>query len=173
MKKADWEKEQKFIDNYIMSGNATQSCVKAGDKKENSAQMGYYLKTKLSKEIAERQRIELNAMSGHSIRVLEELLQNDSASVRFQSAKLILELSGYREQNLRITHEHESSEHVNKLHGKTDEELVENLVGMLNDFPTMVKEEIVDSLSKNNQTKVRKKIREKEEEDIITNFKKH
>tara|TARA_R100001594_G_C3972846_1_gene248215 strand:- start:231 stop:725 length:495 start_codon:yes stop_codon:yes gene_type:complete len=160
MKKADWVKEQKFIDNYLQTGNATQSCIKAGYKEKNSAQMGYYLKTKLSKEIADRQRVELNAMSGYSIRVLEELLQNESASVRFQSAKLILELSGYREQHLRITHEKELNDRLgfdfntgmavmNKPDSEcTDDELWGRLSDTLNDFPEETKEKIVKELGK-------------------------
>ena len=46
MKKADYEKEQLFVHHYTMTGNASESCVLAGYKKTNSAQMGYYLKSK-------------------------------------------------------------------------------------------------------------------------------
>jgi len=57
-KKPDLEKETKFI-NYFCEGttqgNATQSAIKAGYNKEtNPAQMGAYLRKKLSTEIRKK-----------------------------------------------------------------------------------------------------------------------
>ena len=145
MKRADWEKEEKFIEHYVMTGNATQSCIKAGYKKENSAQMGYYLKSKYAKEISEKQRDELMSMTGKSIDVLKHLLDNQSASVRFQSAKLVLELAGYKQENINLNIDKSS----NELSNKSDSELMSDLSELIGDFPTQTVNEMILAIEKN------------------------
>ena len=117
MKKADINKEQLFVEHYVLTNNASESCVLAGYKKENSSQMGYYLKKKLQKQIKKKQTETLTDLSGKSISVLQNLLDTGSPNVQFSTAKLILELSGYNKQNINLNIED------NKDSGKTDKEL--------------------------------------------------
>jgi len=126
MKKADYEKEQLFIHHYTMTGNASESCVLAGYKKTNSAQMGYYLKSKLKNEIKTRQAEVLTDLSGKSISVLQNLLDTGSSNVQFNTAKLILELSGFTKQtDINVTMNSED---------KTDKELTDELDILLKGF---------------------------------------
>ena len=149
MKKADWLKEEKFIEHYVMSGNASESCVKAGYKKENSAQMGYYLKTKYSKEISDKQREELTSMTGNSIDVLRNLLDNNSPSVRFQSAKLVLELSGYKQDNINLNIDNQTKQ----MDKKSDSELMTELSELIGDFPSQTVDEMLLAVEKRKKKK--------------------
>lgn len=117
MKIADKQKEELFVEHYVLTNNASESCVLAGYKKENSSQMGYYLKKKLQKQIKKKQTETLTDLSGKSISVLQNLLDTGSPNVQFSTAKLILELSGYNKQNINLNIED------NKDSGKTDKEL--------------------------------------------------
>tara|TARA_R110000772_G_scaffold203696_1_gene313818 strand:- start:366 stop:851 length:486 start_codon:yes stop_codon:yes gene_type:complete len=127
MKKADYEKEQLFVHHYTMTGNASESCVLAGYKKTNSAQMGYYLKSKLKNEIKTRQAEVLTDLSGKSISVLQNLLDTGSSNVQFNTAKLILELSGFTKQtDINLT--------MNNSNDKTDKELTDELDILLKGF---------------------------------------
>jgi hypothetical protein len=138
MRKADWVKEQKFIEEYAKTGNAKQSCIKAGYTEKNSAQMGYYLKSKYAKEIEEIQRTTVLSMTSTSIDVLGKLLQNPSANIRLQSAKLILEMAGFRKDSLNVNIERNENKHDNK----TDEELFAELGDLIGTFPS----ESIDSI---------------------------
>ena len=127
MKKADYEKEQLFVHHYTMTGNASESCVLAGYKKTNSAQMGYYLKSKLSNEIKTRQAEVLTDLSGKSISVLQNLLDTGSSNVQFNTAKLILELNGFTKQtDINLT--------MKNSNDKTDKELTDELDTLLKGF---------------------------------------
>ena len=102
MKIADKQKEEMFIEHYVLTNNASESCVLAGYDKKNSSQMGYYLKKKLQKQIKKKQTETLTDLSGKSISVLQNLLETGSPNVQFSTAKLILELSGYSKQNINV-----------------------------------------------------------------------
>ena len=117
MKIADKQKEELFVEHYVLTNNASESCVLAGYKKENSSQMGYYLKKKLQKQIKKKQTETLTDLSGKSISVLQNLLDTGTPNIQFSTAKLILELSGYNKQSINLNIED------NKDSGKTDKEL--------------------------------------------------
>ena len=120
MKKADYEKEKRFVEYFAITGNASESCVKAGYKKETSAQMGYYLKDKLRDDIEKYREDVLFDMSGSAITKLKALLDSESDSVSLGACKHILELSGYSaEQNINI---------------RTDEELYMKLIEFTKDL---------------------------------------
>lgn len=127
MKIADKQKEELFVEHYVLTNNASESCVLAGYKKENSSQMGYYLKKKLQKQIKKKQTETLTDLSGKSISVLQNLLDTGSPNVQFSTAKLILELSGYNKQSINVNIED------NKDSGKTDEELYGELAFLFKD----------------------------------------
>jgi len=135
MKKADYEKERKFIEHFAITGNASESCVKAGYKKETSAQMGYYLKDKLRKDILETQTDIVFGLTGSAITKLTSLMNSESDAVCLNACKLILEMGGFQkatELNVNVR----PSEH------KSDEELITELKDILLEFPDL-KEKIV------------------------------
>lgn len=127
MKIADKQKEELFVEHYVLTNNASESCVLAGYKKENSSQMGYYLKKKLQKQIKKKQTETLTDLSGKSISVLQNLLDTGTPNIQFSTAKLILELSGYNKQSINLNIED------NKDSGKTDEELYGELAFLFKD----------------------------------------
>ena len=127
MKIADKQKEELFVEHYVLTNNASESCVLAGYKKENSSQMGYYLKKKLQKQIKKKQTETLTDLSGKSISVLQNLLDTGTPNIQFSTAKLILALSGYNKQSINLNIED------NKDSGKTDEELYGELAFLFKD----------------------------------------
>ena len=132
-KRPDKEKEQKFIENFCegdTQGNATKSCVKSGWRKDtNPAQMGAYLRKKLSTEIRERQEDRISGTTGTAISVLQDLLHSDIDAVKLNTARLILELGNYSSQTINLN--------VDKIGSKTDKELVEELQSLLKDMPNL------------------------------------
>ena len=62
----------------------------------------------------------------------------DSANIRLQSAKLILEMAGFRKDSLNVNIERNENKHDNK----TDEELFAELGDLIGTFP----DESVDSI---------------------------
>ena len=125
MKKADYEKERKFIEHYAVTGKASESCVLAGYKKENSAQMGYYLKSKLSKDILEAQRDVALSLTGGAISKLKSLLESESDNVVLNACKLILDINGFNSQEVNVN--------LNNKSDKSDEELISELKSLLSD----------------------------------------
>jgi phage terminase small subunit len=134
-KKADKEKEAKFIEYFTdgsTQGNATQSCIKAGWKKDtNPAQMGAYLRKKLCTEIRERQEDRISGTTGRAITVLQDLLTSEQDSVRLNTAKLILELGNFNPQTINLN--------VDQIGSKTDEELMLELKSLMKDMPSVSK----------------------------------
>ena len=134
-RKADKEKEAKFIECFTdgsTQGNATASCIKAGwNKDTNPAQMGAYLKKKLSTEIRERQEDRISGTTGRAITVLQDLLTSDQDSVRLSTAKLVLELGNFNPQTINLN--------VDQIGSKTDEELLTELKSLMEDMPSVAK----------------------------------
>ena len=147
MKKADINKEQLFVEHYVLTNNASESCVLAGYKKESSSQMGYYLKNKLRDKIKERQTESLTDLSGKSITVLQNLLDSGTPNVQFSTAKLVLELSGYNKQNINID-VNTNSELDSKREKELFMELIENLP---EDRVQMVEDLLNEFTSQNNK----------------------
>lgn len=121
MKKADTEKELKFVELFTVTGNATESARKSGYE-NNPSQMGYYLKSKLRKEIVSYREDILFDCTGSAILKLQSLINSESDSVSLNACKHILELNGYTpETNLNIKHDNSD------LTSKTDQELITEL----------------------------------------------
>ena len=119
-KRADTEKETKFI-NYFCEGetqgNATQSAIKAGYNKDTKpAQMGAYLRKKLSIDIRKKNEEMIANTSSRAISVLNNLLESEQDSVKLNTAKLLLELGNFHSQNININ--------VDDVKEKSDEELM-------------------------------------------------
>jgi phage terminase small subunit len=129
-RKISKEDEQKFIDYYLegeTAGNATQS-AKAGWK-DDSRQMGYYLKNKYVAEIKQKNEERIASTSGLAISVLQNLLHSEQDNVRLNTAKLVLEMGGFSSQNINLN--------VEKGQNKTDEELIEELQGLVSKIPAL------------------------------------
>ena len=91
-KRINKEREMKFIEFYTegdTAGNASASAEKAGWK-EDSRQMGYYLKNKYVAEIKQKNDERISATSGLAISVLQNLLHSEQDNVRLNTAKLVL-----------------------------------------------------------------------------------
>ena len=132
-KKPDLEKETKFIEHFTegsTAGNATQSCIKAGwDKEKKPAQMGAYLRKKLSAEIRKKNEERITNTSGVAITVLRDLLGSEQDSVRLNTAKLLLELGNFSSQNINLS--------IDDAKSKTDDELIQELHTLIKDIPNI------------------------------------
>ena len=132
-KKADKEKETKFIEYFCegdTQGNATQSCIKAGWKKEtNPAQMGSYLRKKLTAEIRKKNEERIANTSGIAITVLKDLLSSEQDSVKLNTARLLLELGNFSSQNINLS--------IDDAKSKTDDELIQELQTLIKDIPNI------------------------------------
>jgi len=130
-KRIDREKELKFIEYYTegdTAGNASASAAKAGWK-DDSRQMGYYLKNKYVAEIKQKNEERISSTSGLAISVLQNLLHSEQDNVRLNTAKLVLEMGGFSSQNINLN--------VEKGQNKTDEELIEELQGLVSKIPAL------------------------------------
>ena len=130
-KKIDKEQEMKFVEYYVegeTAGNSSQSAKKAGWIK-NYRQMGAYLKKKYIHEIREKNEERITSTSGRAISVLQDLLHSDQDAVRLNTAKLVLEMGGFSSQNINLN--------VEKGQNKTDEELIEELQGLVTKIPAL------------------------------------
>ena len=124
MRIADKEKEEKFVEHYINTGNAKESALASGYNSKSACSMGHYLKKKFANEIEEKQKEKLQGMSGKSLGVLDRLLNADSDNVKLNACKLILECNGFtKDSNLNVNVKSEYSE-------KTDDELIEMLLSL-------------------------------------------
>jgi|TARA_R100001463_G_scaffold49626_5_gene99512 phage terminase small subunit len=132
MRVADEKKEKMFVE-YMTSGdtvsNATASAKKAGYTK-NPSQHGYWLKKKYDKEIRSINELKITSTSSLAINVLKDLLVNsEQDSVKLNTAKLLLELGNYSQQNINLS--------VDDVSSKTDEELVKELRTLMTKMPSI------------------------------------
>ena len=138
-KKIDVEKEQAFVDYFTdgsTQGNATKSAEKAGWNK-TPAQMGAYLKRKLSAEIRQKNEERILATSSPAISVLQDLLHSDQDAVKLKAAQAILDLSNYSSQNINLV--------VDNVNSKTDKELLDELNTLLDNNPILKKQKDINN----------------------------
>lgn len=132
-KKADLEKEAKFIDYFTdgsTQGNAKASCIKAGwDKNKSPNQMGAYLRKKLSNEIRKKNEERISSTSSYAISRLQDMLNSEQDSVVLNSARLVLELGNFNPQTINLN--------IDDTKQKTDAELMEELSVLLKDMPSI------------------------------------
>jgi len=124
MKKADNEKELMFIDNFVSSGNAKQSCINAGYNPKTASSMGHYLKNKFLPDIQQKQLEKLSSMTGKALGTLEGLMNAEQDSVKLNACKLVLDCNGFvGNTNLNVK--------FDKNADKTDEQLKQELKDLL------------------------------------------
>ena len=138
MKKADTEKELKFVELFAVTGNATESARKSGYT-NNPSQMGYYLKDKLRNEIEKYRADVLFDYSGNAITKLKQLMDSESDSVKLNACKLILDITSYSaDQNINL--KTSKSEYDDM----SDEQLAEKIVALSLQNP-FLKKKLLDS----------------------------
>ncbi len=120
------DKEIMFIENYALTGNATEAARVSGYN-SNSGQMGYYLKKKLRPEIEEKQHDICRDLTPRSIHVLEQMLDSRSDSVKLATCKYILtDLNGFGKENINV---HVS--HAETAADRSTKELIKEAVSYL------------------------------------------
>ena len=89
--------QEKFIDCYVASGNATKSAIAAGYSENGAGRRGYELKNRYQAEIDKRTRAEIKSLVPEALRQLKSLaLQSESEQVRFSATRDILDRAGLK-----------------------------------------------------------------------------
>ena len=91
------EKQTAFIKEFAMSGNGTQSAIKAGYSEKTAYQKAHQLKYQFIKEIEdETRRMMQGAVPGALAQIVDLAATATSEAVRLQAAKDILDRSGLK-----------------------------------------------------------------------------
>ena len=89
--------QEKFIEHYCVTGNATQAAIDAGYSEKTAKQKGYELKGTLDEEIRIQTQKVLSDHIPASIKYLSELAESsESDSVRLGAIKDILDRAGLK-----------------------------------------------------------------------------
>ena len=112
------EKQTAFIKEFAMSGNGTQSAIKAGYSEKTAYQKAHQLKYQFIREIEdETRRMMQGAVPGALAQIVDLAATATSEAVRLQAAKDILDRSGLKptERIENITVEKSTDELRNEL----------------------------------------------------------
>ena len=91
------DKQDKFIEEYVRTGNATKSAVYAGYAEKNANVQGHRLKTQFRTEIEDATYKSLQDKIPQALSWVTELAQNaESESVRLGAIKDILDRAGLK-----------------------------------------------------------------------------
>jgi len=91
------EKQARFVEYYVLTGNATKSYEMAGYAPKTADINGPILRKKLSAEIEEETRKRMQGMAPMAVGFLEDLAKNaQSEQVRLKAVMDILDRSGYK-----------------------------------------------------------------------------
>jgi len=116
------EQELVWLDNFLLTGNATQSCLKAGYADSSSRVMGSKLRKRLAPLITERGYDCIASLMPNAISTLSDCLKDRNGMVKMKAVEQILAISGIagiERKEVVITH-------------KTDEQIDAELVKLLN-----------------------------------------
>lgn len=91
------EKQQKFVEFYVMTGNAKKSAIMAGYSAATAEVNGPKLRKQLSAEIDQETRTAIAHHAATSVKNLVDLANSaESETVRLQANKDILDRAGYK-----------------------------------------------------------------------------
>ena len=91
------EKQQKFVEFYVMTGNAKKSAIMAGYSAATAEVNGCKLRKQLSAEIDQETRTAIAHHAAMSVKNLVDLANNaESETVKLQANKDILDRAGYK-----------------------------------------------------------------------------
>ena len=91
------EKQEKFVENYCLTGNAAKAAEMAGYSAKTAKQMGYTLKNQLSSEISEKMTKLIQDSVPGALAQLNDLMMNaTSEGTRLNACKDILDRAGYK-----------------------------------------------------------------------------
>lgn len=116
------EKELLWLDNFLLSGNASDAAIKAGYAEGGSRIAGYRLKKRLAPLITERGYDAIACLMPNAIDTLAKCLQDRNGMVKMKAVEQILGIAGIagiERKEVVITH-------------KTDEQIDAELVKLLN-----------------------------------------
>jgi len=91
------EKQETFVKEFVLTGNATQSAIKAGYSAKSAYQKGHQLKKQFIRQIedATREAIQ-DAIPGALAQLKELSAAAESETVRLQASKDILDRAGLK-----------------------------------------------------------------------------
>ena len=91
------EKQDKFIESYVLTGNATRSAIAAGYSEKTAKVKGYQLKNQLHNEIQKEDQKAILDKIPASLKWLSDLAEGaESESVRLGAIKDILDRAGLK-----------------------------------------------------------------------------
>jgi len=91
------EKQDKFIETYVATGNATKAAIAAGYSEKTARAKGYQLKNQLHSKIQEEVQKSIADKIPSSLKWLSDLAENaESESVRLGAIKDILDRAGLK-----------------------------------------------------------------------------
>ena len=95
------ELEKAFIENFTLSGNATQSAIKSGYSEKTAKQQGYELRQRLQPNIDEAVKKNLTASVPIAVETLKKLISNEKIppSTRLMAVNSLLDRTGHHTSN--------------------------------------------------------------------------
>ena len=89
--------QETFVKEFVLTGNATQSAIKAGYSSKTAYQKGHQLKNQFTVEIEDATRQAMrDAIPGALAQIKQLSAAAESESVRLQAAKDILDRAGLK-----------------------------------------------------------------------------
>ena len=89
--------QDKFVEQYCLTGNATQSAIVAGYSPKTAGQKGHELKQRFFQEIEDRTKKMVQDMVPVSLAMLRTLVESASSeAVRLSAVKDVLDRSGMK-----------------------------------------------------------------------------
>lgn len=94
--------EQAFIENFTLSGNATQSAIKSGYSEKTAKQQGYELRQRLQSKIDEAVKKNLTASVPIAVETLKNLIADTKIppSTRLQAVNSLLDRTGHSSSSI-------------------------------------------------------------------------
>ena len=108
--------EQSFVENFTLTGNATESARLSGYSEKTAKQQGYELRQRLQSNIDEAVKKNLTASVPIAVETLKKLISDTKIppSTRLQAVNSLLDRTGHHTSNITqiedITHKRSSHE---------------------------------------------------------------